>query len=313
MRLAFLADIHGNLPALEAVMADLATQTPDAVYLLGDQINRCPWTNEVLDLLADQRWPAILGNHEYIISRIRTSDNFDPFTSQQRFPTLWWTQKELSAAHLASMRQLPVELLLHFDSAPDIYLTHGIPGNCFRGFLPEDNDEKIAKSLAAIQSPYVIVAHTHRPMDRTVSAADLALLDSRDRKVEYPGRISQENGNWWLNGWHLYNPGSIGLPYNGDPRAQYLLVDQHKDRWLPTFRRVEYDLQRLLDAFENSSMRKEIGPEVELHIRTAISGLPWSSDFSYWLQFQQADLQRNIVDAIPLYLEKHGPGRWAFS
>ena len=52
MRVAFLADIHGNLPALEAVLRDLAHQAPDAVYLVGDQINRCPWNNEVLDLLA---------------------------------------------------------------------------------------------------------------------------------------------------------------------------------------------------------------------------------------------------------------------
>jgi hypothetical protein len=53
MRLAFLADIHGNLPALEAVLCDLRRQTPDQVYLAGDLVNRCPWNNEVMALLAD--------------------------------------------------------------------------------------------------------------------------------------------------------------------------------------------------------------------------------------------------------------------
>jgi predicted phosphodiesterase len=52
MRLAFLSDIHGNLPALEAVVDDLKSTAPDAVYLMGDQISRVPWHNEVMDLLA---------------------------------------------------------------------------------------------------------------------------------------------------------------------------------------------------------------------------------------------------------------------
>lgn len=282
MRLAFLADIHGNLPALEAVIADLQRHSPDAVYLVGDQINRCPWTNEVLDLLDELGWQKIFGNHEYIISRIRTPENFPPFTEQKRFPTLWWTQAQLSAAHLANMRQLPAELTLTFDNAPAIYMTHGIPGNCFRGFVAEDDDAKFLNALTSVQPNYAIVAHTHRPLNRTV------------------GR------------WHVLNPGSVGLPYNGDPRAQYLLLNLKDGKWTPDFCQIDYDLGRLSAAFDSSKMRQEVGPEVELHLKTALTGLPWSSDFSYWLQFQPPHLQQDIAEAIPQYLEKHGPGNWAF-
>ncbi|MEZ4582430.1 MAG: metallophosphoesterase family protein [Caldilineaceae bacterium] len=107
LRLAFLADIHGNLPALEAVLADVRAQSPDAVYLVGDQINRCPWHNEVLDLLDIYGWPAIAGNHELVIGIIGTPHNYPPFTDRNRFAVLWWTWETLAPRHLRAIRTLP--------------------------------------------------------------------------------------------------------------------------------------------------------------------------------------------------------------
>ena len=107
-------------------------------------------------------------------------------------------------------------------------------------------------------------------------------------------------------------PAASGCPYNGDPRAQYLLLEQQDKQWTPIFRQVDYDIQRLISAFATSSMRQEIGPEVELHLRTALTGLPWSSDFSYWLLKQPIELQQNSAIALSTYLKLHGPGKWAF-
>ena len=75
MRLAFLADIHGNLPALEAVIRDLQDLAPDQVFLAGDLVNRCPWNNEVMELLADTGWPGVVGNHDLVVGRIHTPNN----------------------------------------------------------------------------------------------------------------------------------------------------------------------------------------------------------------------------------------------
>ncbi|MFN8440024.1 MAG: metallophosphoesterase family protein [Caldilineaceae bacterium] len=301
MRVAFLADIHGNLPALEAVIADLKVQAPDQVVLVGDQINRCPWTNEVLDLLAGFDWPTIYGNHEYIIARLGTPENFYPFTDPLRYPTLWWTHARLTPSHLAALHQLPAELTLTYPDLPSIYVTHGLPGNCYRGFLPEDSDDHIHQLLEHVEPSYIVSAHTHRPMDRSVPSGG-----TETSKI--------------LNGLHpqaskcrILNPGSVGLPYNGDVRAQYLLLDSQIGEWLPVFRQIDYDIDRLVKEFETSPMRQEVGPEVELHLRTALTGLPWSSDFSFWLYHQPSDLQRNLEIALPLYLHKHGPGHWAFA
>jgi putative phosphoesterase len=282
MRLAFLADIHGNLPALEAVLIDLEQQRPDAVYLVGDQVNRCPWNNEVMAMITDLGWPAIAGNHDLIVGAINTPQNRPPFTNRVRFPTLWWTQAQLTETHLAAMRQWPHELHLHWDGLPAIRLIHGIPGNAFVGILPEDDERKISTLLAGVEEPVVVCGHVHRPLVRRVDS------------------------------WHVFNGGSVGIPYNGDPRAQYLLLDADQGEWRPTFRQIEYDRSPIPIAFTTSGLRDAVGPIAELHLRTVMGGEPWTSDFGYWLRFQTPELNNNMPKAVELYLQTHGPGRWAF-
>lgn len=282
MRIAILADIHGNLPALEAVVADLQHQAPDAVYLAGDQINRCPWNNDVMDLLATQGWPAIEGNHELVIGKINTPANGPPFTNRARFIDLWWTQEHLHPHHLTTIRQLPAERTLNFDAAPAIRLVHGVPGNPFLGLMAETNPALVNRALANVAEPVVICAHTHRPLARTTER------------------------------WQIFNGGSVGAPYNGDPRAHYLLLDAVDGQWQPTFCRIDYDRSVIPVAFRTSGMLDALGTLGELHLRTILDGEPWSSDFGYWMKSQAIELQDDLERAVADYLHQHGPGRWAF-
>ncbi len=283
MRVAILADIHGNLPALEAVLADLKVQSPDAVYFAGDQINRCPWNNEVMDLLAALQWPAIQGNHELVIGAINTPANRPPFTNRARFIDLWWTQEQLHADHLATIRALPAELPLSLADGPPIRLLHGIPGNPFVGIMDETSDSMLNKMLASVPENVIVCAHTHRPLERSF------------------GR------------WQIFNGGSVGSSYDGDPRAHYLLLDSINGQWQPTFCRVDYDRSVIPLAFRTSGMLDALGPLGELHLRTVMDGEPWSSDFGFWMRTQAPYLQQDLAQAVTLYLEQHGPGRWAFS
>lgn len=290
MRIAFLADIHGNLPALEAVLVDLARMAPDAVYLMGDQVNRCPWNNEVMALLGEQGWPAIRGNHEALVGILGTDKNRYPLTERSLFPTLWWTAEQLHPHHLETLRAWPEELCIEeVPGVPRLRLLHGKPGNPFLGYLPETSEEALADELADVPDPVLVVAHTHRPMLRTVRAA--------------PGRGRT---------WQLFNGGSVGMPYNRDPRAQYLLLDAHLGEWRPTLRQVDYDRSGLAAAYEASGMRESVGLSVELHLRTALSGEPWSSDFGWWFRNHGRELRHDLDHAIEVYLERHGPGNWAF-
>ena len=291
MRIAILADIHGNLPALEAVCADLRRQQPDLVFLGGDQVNRCPWSNEVMDLVADMGWPAIAGNHELVLAALGTPASRPIFEIRQRFPDLWWTWDRLPPHHLAAIRSLSPERTIRLEGAPPIRLVHGLSGNPLQGYTEQMSNEQMAETLLGVEEPVVIGAHTHQPVSRQV------------------GR------------WTVYNPGSIGMPYNGDPRAQYLLLDlvqgdgrngENGPYWRPTFRQVAYPVELVRQGYIESGLAEVCGPLASLYIQTIETGLPWVSDFGYWMRSQPESAVDNLEQAVAEYREHHGPGRWAF-
>ncbi len=283
MRVAILADIHGNLPALEAVVADLADQAPDAVLLVGDQINRCPWSAEVLDLVVAKGWPAIAGNHEWTVNALGKPYCPPIFEDRLRYADVWHTRSTLSTQQLAHLAQLPFERVLNYSAGPAIRLLHGVKDNPFEGFTLAMSEARMAEHLADIQEPVIISAHTHVPMMR---------------------RIGRQQ---------VFNPGSVGMPYNGDPRAQYLVLDGDGSRWQPTFRQVEYDRERVRRAFEEEKLAAIYGPLGPLYLRTLMTGQPWASDFLIWLRAQGESTAPRLEDSLDAYLARHGPGHWAFS
>lgn len=282
LRLAFLADIHGNLPALEAVLEDLRVTAPDAIYLVGDQINRCPWNNEVMDVVAAMGWPAIQGNHEIVVEAVASEHVPSVFLNRARFPDTWWTYETLAAAHLETVRGLPAEMRIEYAGLPAIRMFHGVPGDPFLGLLPENTDDELAQLLAPVEETVIVCAHTHRPMWRRV------------------GRR------------HVFNGGSIGMPYNGDPRSQYLVLDADAGHWQPDFRKVDYDRSRVREGFVAFGLFEAYGPWAALHLGAVETGEPWVSDFGYWIKSQSQELQHDIGRAVEVYARQYGPGRWSF-
>lgn len=283
MRLAVLADVHGNLLALEAVAADLETMSPDMVVLLGDQVNRCPWSNEVLAFIADRGWAAILGNHEAVLLRMGHETAHPVFLYRQRFADLWWTWDQLTPASMTQIAEMPEELRLDLPGGPPLRLLHGVKGNPFVGITTDFDDERIHTSLQGVDETDVLTAHTHWPLLR--------------RTTRYT----------------VMNPGSVGMSYNGDPRAHYMLLDGDGEAWRPTLCRVCYPHSRVRAAFEAQGLVAAYGPMGPLYLNTIETGEPWVSDFNYWLRRQSVDRGDNLAQAVEDYLATHGPGRWAFA
>jgi predicted phosphodiesterase len=283
MRIAFLADIHSNLPALEAVQADLLEMVPDLVFLVGDQINRCPWPNEVMELIEAEGWTAISGNHELVVLAIGSGDRAPVLNDRRRFADIWWTWANLTAEHVAQVRALPDERQIVVEGSPSIVMMHGLRGNPFEGYTPEMSDAQIATRLEGIEEPVVISAHTHCPLDRAVER------------------------------WRVFNPGSVGMPYDGDPRAHYLLLDSVRGAWEPTFRRVDYDRGVVREAFDRLGLFQAYGPLGPLYWQTIATGDPWVSDFQVWMREQPPIVRDDLDRAVELYLSGHGPGKWAFN
>jgi predicted phosphodiesterase len=280
--LALIADIHGNLPALEAVVADIQARSPDAVYVLGDMVNGCPWSADVLDRLVSLRWPMLLGNHDDAVLQLGTPRMEPRYGDKLRYAALWWTRAQLDSRHLETLARLPLEFPLAFPLAPPLRLLHGLPGNFFVGFRPDSPEDWATRHLAPVAEGTVAAGHTHVPM------------------IRYFGR------------WCVINSGAAGVSYDGDTRPSYAWLHGAAHGWRAEIRRVPYDLAAVDRGFRQSGLLVEGGVMGEMFYRSVLTGLPWVSDFAWWLRVQPRNEVTDIRQAQRLYDARHGPGRWAF-
>lgn len=232
MRVAILSDVHGNLVALEAVLADLQRQAPDLVVVNGDMVNRGPDNVAVLERLHDLGAPLILGNHDDLV---RMWVDRDPALPREWFSDpFWrataWTAGQLQDAGLIdSLRELPQSYRLELPDAPSVLIVHGSPRHYRESLDRHLTDQAIEELGEEFGAPILVGSHTHIPLDR------------------------RHRGYWILNS------GAVGVSFNGDPRAHYLLIDLRDWSWTPTFRRVEYDRGRALARFEESGFLENGG------------------------------------------------------
>lgn len=281
-RLALLSDIHANLPALEAVIFDIARQSPDAVYVLGDMINGCAWPAETLDRITSLGWPMLIGNHDDAVLQLSSSRMESRYGDRHFYATLWWTRAHLSTHHLALLESLPQTLAIACEDGPSVRLFHGLPGNIFGGFRPDSPKEWAMRHLASVKEPVVVGGHTHFPMVRTIGS------------------------------WQVINSGSVGAPYDGDGRASYLLMDGSRLGWRVEIRRVEFDRLRVAEGYIASGLAAEGGVLGAMFNRTVLTALPYVSDFIWWARQQPPAANGDYERVLALYDARFGPGHWAY-
>jgi predicted phosphodiesterase len=289
--LALLSDIHGNLPAFEAVTAEVLARRPDAVYVLGDMVNGCPWSAEVLDRVLDLGWPMLLGNHEDALLQLGTPRMEQRYHDRQRYAALWWTRENLTDRHLAVLAALPLDYRLTFPGAPPLRVFHGVPGNIFVGFRPDSRAEWAAHHLSAVAEETVAGGHTHVAMSRWIPRSG-AGADTR--------------------GWLVVNTGSVGMPYDGDPRPAYVWLVDTPGGWRAEVVRLAYDREAVALGYRQSSLAAEGGVLGDLFLRSTMTGLPWVSDFLWWSRKHFGDTPTDMAAALQRYDATHGPEHWAF-
>lgn len=228
MKRAIVSDIHGNLEAFQAVLADIAEQGATEVYCLGDVIGYGPNPCECLDLAMQSR-VCVLGNHDQ-------GALFDPegFSSGAE-RAIFWTREQLekdgdSPANVRRWKFL-CELNRHHREGDTSYVHGSIRQPLNEYVFPEDvfNTRKIQKIFSMVRS-YVFQGHTHVPGVFTAGARFLSPTDIDGRY-----RLADEK--------LMINVGSVGQPRDGDPRACYVL--QHDDQI--EFRRVDYPVDTTIE------------------------------------------------------------------
>ena len=195
MRIAVFGDIHGNLFGLEAALADLRTQSPDAMLVTGDLVYKLPWGAEVIDLLRTLPHQAVIGNAELYLTLWGT-----PLWPGARWDlplareVVEWERARLGPERLAWLAALPEHVALSAGRLEDLLVVHGVPGNPFLPLLPrpgEDRspwvqtDARAAELLGAVDADVVVAGHTHTVMFRRVPVGRTArYVDRQSRQPE---------------------------------------------------------------------------------------------------------------------------------
>ena len=212
MALAIVSDIHGNLTALEAVIADLARRRVDRVLHGGDLALIGCQPAQVVDRVRELRWPGIVGNTDELLWRPQEHER-----QQRSAPKLRALLELLFARYAAATRELlGADRIAWLRALPeerrerDLALLHASPGDLWRAPSPDAPDAELAATYGPCRARTVVYGHIHRPFIRRLDAFTVA------------------------------NSGSVGSPFDGDPRGSYLLLEDGAIEVV----RVPYDVER---------------------------------------------------------------------
>lgn len=302
MRLAVLADIHGNLPALEAVLCELDQLAPDHVILDGDLINAVPFSAEVIDTVRKRDWAVVRGNHEFYFLDHGTARALPGTDDPARWGQLHWLLEHITPEQGVYLGMLPDELTLCLPGTQPIRVCHGVPGRNRVGFYEKQPAGAIAAELAGIREQTVISAHTHVQVDRHIRVqpergADF-FADPHSDAQPAPHNSEQH--------WHVVNPGSVGLPLNGDPAAQFAILDSVPEEvepggWRATHYRVAYDRRPALAAYGASGMWDAGGVITELFYWELVTAQAEIVKFFRWAREQGYDPDDDIRGSFRAY------------
>ncbi len=265
-RIALLADIHGHLPALESVMADMKQFAPDHVVVAGDLVNWGPFSAEVLQIATEYRWTIIRGNNEFY--SINANPPRRP-ASWGRYTLLGWLHDQLADWHYV-VAGLPDDLLLLYPDAPDVHLCHGIPNDPWIPLYPAQftPDATALSYLQNARATTIFCGHTHIAMNRHVGA------------------------------YHIINPGPVGVPVTGEHVSSYMILDGDADGWHVTaHRKLPIDTERLFPAWEAQHFIERCGPTAVMVIEEFKQARMMVHCFNMWMAETYPDEPQTLARA----------------
>lgn len=216
MRILIVADVHANLAALDAVIADAGTV--DAVWCLGDVVGYGPQPVECIDRLREFDLVAIAGNHDLAAAGAVGVEMFNPLAREAAL----WTKQTLPESYLDYLRTLPPSTVVG-----DFTLVHGSLKDPVWDYLVSSDAART--HFRGQSTRYSLVGHSHLPL----GFADDALDDGS--AIADGDRLPLGEDRW------VANPGSVGQPRDGDPRAAYAVLDDEVG--VLTFHRVAYHIE----------------------------------------------------------------------
>jgi predicted phosphodiesterase len=272
-RIAVISDIHANPFALEAVVDDIRSVGVDEVIVGGDMVGRGPLGSAVVDMVRSLGWKSVRGNHEDYTLEFRREAVPTAWLTDQAWAASRWMAQEIDDEHAEYLDTLPFTLTA--DSAPSLRVFHGSPRSYQEGIGEWTCAEKLTEHFESIEEPLLVCAHTHRPLVREVGDG------------------------------LIVNVGSVGLPFNGDWRAQYVIFTSKASGWDVEFRQVDYDRDAFLGAYENSGFLGAGGVSALLLKKEVEHARPFLVPFLKWTEMSERPPH---MDSLEAFLEIYSPG-----
>ncbi|MFT3870132.1 MAG: metallophosphoesterase family protein [Nibricoccus sp.] len=234
MRIAVLADIHGNLLALKAALVHVETLHVDRIVVLGDIVVGAPDSLACWELVKSLGCPVLRGNHERYVFDLGT-DRASPEWSTAQFGPVHFAASQLGEQMRRELAALPTTLWL--PEAPDVLFVHGSARNDTDLIFPYTSEAEIEPMFAGATERWLLRGHNHFA------------------GVRFWGKR------------RIVTVGSVGLPLDGTPGAQYSVLENSGADWSVRQYSIPYDIEAAVRRFKDSGYLDEAGPMARLFMR----------------------------------------------
>lgn len=237
MKIAVISDIHGNLPALETVTADIAQWQPDTVVVNGDIVNRGPRSRDCLEWVLERRaaagWQVVRGNHEDYILECAAANGAVVGPEYEISQFAYWAYKQVTD-YVPILTKLPESYSVFAPDGSEMRVRHGSMRDNRDGVYPETTDAELRVQIAPPPTIFV-TGHTHRPLIRQIDETTVV------------------------------NVGSVGASFDGDRQLSYgRFIWTAQNGWQSEIVRLPYDFARVEQDYKTSGFLAEAGPLAQL-------------------------------------------------
>jgi predicted phosphodiesterase len=272
MRIAVLADIHGNLPAFEAALDHATRQRIDQIVIAGDIVVGAPDSAACWQLAQSLGCPIVRGNHERYVAHYGTP-NAAPEWATEQFAPVRWAAAQFDGAERHAIERLPLSLRL--PDAPELLIVHASTRNDRDTIVAHTPEEQLGAMFPGVRERVIVRAHNHVGQVR-----------------HWGDRV-------------IVTTGAVGLPLDSHPTAQYLILERRAGRWQIEHQSAPYNVDATLRRFHETGCLAATGPMGRLLMREVATAsyhvVPFLRAYARWTAEQPVPLVEAVERFLALY------------